>query len=170
MRNPGAGAMGVIDKYSGRDADFELMRAPQVERLPEGVKYDDGKLRFDLIPPGPLAEVARVYTIGARKYEDRNWEKGIIWGRIFRAMISHAYKWLMGERRDPDGQHPLASVAWCALTLMEYERTHPEFDDRPKQAGADEIEAAFRPEKVVPRPTIPQRPGDVIPMTPNPVY
>ena len=99
-----------------------------------GVKHDQGasKVRYDLIPPRPLFELARVYTIGAAKYDDRNWEEGIEYGRIFRAMQSHAWRWWAGEQLDQeDGQHHLASVAWCAFALMEYERTHPERDNRP---------------------------------------
>lgn len=96
-----------------------------------GQKFDGGKVRFDLLPPGPLFEVAKVYTIGANKYAARNWEKGLSWGRVFAAMMRHAWNWWRGERHDPeDGQHHLASVVWCALALMEYETTHPELDDR----------------------------------------
>ena len=99
----------------------------------EGRKSDTGKLRFDLLPVRPLAEVARVYTIGAGKYGDRNWENGLTWGRVFAAMLRHAWKWWGGERYDlEDGQHHLASVAWCALALMEYEVTCPKLDDRVK--------------------------------------
>ena len=96
-----------------------------------GTKHDDNKLRYDLIPPGPLAELARVYLIGASKYGDRNWEKGLSWGRVFAAMMRHAWGWWAGEKHDLiDKQHHLASVAWCAFALMEYEETHPELDDR----------------------------------------
>lgn len=99
----------------------------------EGRKDDTGKLRYDLIPPRPLDKLAEVYTIGAKKYADRNWEKGISWGRIFAAMMRHAWAYWRGERTDPvDGQHHLASVAWCAFALMEFEDTHPELDDRSK--------------------------------------
>lgn len=99
----------------------------------EAFKNDNGKLRFDLIPAAPLEEVARVYTIGAGKYADRNWELGLQWGRVFAALMRHAWKWWRGERFDlKDGQHHLASVAWCALALMEFEHTHPELDDRVK--------------------------------------
>jgi hypothetical protein len=98
---------------------------------PGGRKDDTGKLRYDLLPPVPLAEVAKVYTIGAQKYADRNWEKGLQWGRVYAALQRHANVWWAGERNDPaDGQHHLASVVWCALALMEYERTHPDLDDR----------------------------------------
>jgi len=98
----------------------------------QGQKGDTGKLRFDLIPPRPLQDLAYVYTIGARKYTDRNWEKGIAFGRIFGAMQRHAWAWWDGEELDQeDGHHHLAAVAWCAFTLLEYLRTHREFDDRP---------------------------------------
>ncbi len=107
----------------------------------EGRKDDTGKARFDLFPVKPLFKVAEVYTIGAKKYDDRNWERGIKWGRIFAAMLRHAWNWWRGEKLDPeDGQHHLASVAWCALTLMEFEETHPELDDRPKGDKNAEIQ------------------------------
>ena len=103
---------------------------PRIESV-EGRKNDTGKLRFDLIPVRPLEKVAEVYTIGATKYDDNNWRKGLKWGRVFAAMMRHAWAWMRGETHDPvDGQHHLASVVWCALTLMEYEVTHPELDDR----------------------------------------
>lgn len=97
-----------------------------------GRKNDSGKARWDLLPPS-LDKVVEVFTIGAKKYADRNWEKGILWSRIFAAMMRHAWKWWWhGEKLDPvDGQHHLASVAWCALVLMHYEDFNPEFDDRP---------------------------------------
>src|SRR5581483_6166522 len=100
------------------------------------MKDDKGKMRFDLLPVRPLFYLADVYTRGAKKYADRNWEKGIQWGRVFAAMIRHAWKWWTGETFDSeDGQHHLASVAWCAFALMEYEVTHPELDDRPHGAS-----------------------------------
>lgn len=96
-----------------------------------GRKFDAGKARFDLIPPRPLEEVARLYGLGAAKYGDRNWELGIGFGRLFAAMMRHAWAWWRGEQHDPeDGQHHLAAVAWAALCLMELERTHAESDDR----------------------------------------
>ena len=88
-----------------------------------GLKYDAGKLRFDLIPPYALEKLAFVYTIGAAKYGDNNWLKGMNRGRIVAAMLRHINAWQRGVTVDPDdSQHPLASVAWCAFALMEYER------------------------------------------------
>lgn len=97
-----------------------------------GRKDDSDKLRYDLIPAVPLEELVHCYTVGAKKYDDRNWEAGISFGRIFAAMMRHAWAWWRGSTRHEDRMHHLASVAWCAFALMEFERTHPEFDNRPK--------------------------------------
>jgi len=97
------------------------------------VKNDEGKLRYDLIPPEAMEYWAEVYTIGAKKYADRNWEKGMSWCRIFRAMMSHSWKWFRGEKFDlKDGQHHLASVMWCAASLIAYEARGIGTDDRVK--------------------------------------
>lgn len=97
----------------------------------EGRKDDKGKLRYDLIPPYAMEELARVYTIGAAKYGDHNWRQGMTWGRVFRAMLSHAFKFWRGQSIDPDdGQLHLSSVAWCAFTLIEYNRLKVGQDDR----------------------------------------
>jgi len=113
------------------------MGLQELQQLREvGHKYDENKPRYDLIPAIPLGKLAEVYTLGANKYAPRDWENGITWGRIFAAMMRHAWAWWGGEQKDPkDGQHHLASVAWCAFALIEYETTHPELNDRPGVAG-----------------------------------
>jgi len=102
----------------------------------EGRKNDIGKCRLDLIPPDALWEVGKVYTMGATKYDDRNWEKGIQYGRVFAAMLRHAWKWFSGETYDTeDGQHHLASVIWCGLALLHYDlnkEKYKQYDNRPE--------------------------------------
>ena len=102
-------------------------------------KDDTNKARFDLIPPRPLYQLAEVYTAGAKKYTDRNWEKGMKWGRIFGAVMRHLWSFWMGENNDREsGQPHLAHAAWGCLTLLEYIDTHPEMDDRPYPAQTNE--------------------------------
>lgn len=85
-------------------------------------KNDQGKLRYDLIPPESLRELARVYTIGAHKYADDNWKNGLDRKRIEAALFRHFEAARAGETFDPeDGQRHLASVAWCAFALMWYD-------------------------------------------------
>ena len=111
----------------------ETIDYPKLESVTsEGKKDDSGKLRFDLLPALALEDLARIYTYGAEKYADRNWEKGIKWSRVFAAMMRHAWAFWRGETFDPESKmHHMAHVAWGAFTLLEYMRIRSEFDDRP---------------------------------------
>lgn len=67
-----------------------------------GVKHDNGKLRYDLIPPEALEEVVKVLTYGSKKYGDRNWEKGIKFSRNVAAAKRHEAAFLKGQLRDEE--------------------------------------------------------------------
>ena len=96
-----------------------------------GVKFDGDKLRFDLIPPEALEELARVLTFGAKKYSDRNWEKGMNWGRMFGAASRHLWAWWRGEHTDKEtGFSHLAHALCCVAMLVTYERRKIGTDDR----------------------------------------
>lgn len=98
---------------------------------PQGRKDDNGKLRFDLLPAYPLEQLVALYTFGADKYDPWNWAKGMKWTRIYAALMRHIQAWRQGEDNDPEHKlSHLVSVAWCAFTLIEYARLHPELDDR----------------------------------------
>lgn len=104
--------------------------------VPDGQakKHDTGKARFDLIPPGPMEEIAKVFTVGAAEYGDRNWEKGLEFGRIYGAVQRHLQKWWGGEEESPDHKcHHLAHAAWgciCLLAFIQQGRMG-ELDTRP---------------------------------------
>ncbi len=91
-------------------------------------------LRFDLLPPIGLRELARAATVGANKYGPFNYlEGGTEWWKMAASLIGHWVKWwFFRERRDPiDGQHHLASVAMLALILIDYEYRGLGVDTRP---------------------------------------
>jgi hypothetical protein len=89
--------------------------------LAEGVKLDEGKLRYDLLPPDALAEVTRIFTFGAEKYDARNWEKGMDWGRVFAAGQRHMMAFWGGEMYDPEtGYLHTAHAAFAPLVLTAY--------------------------------------------------
>ena len=117
------------------DDVFASLRAqPENASSTGGLKYDRNKIRTDLLPVRPLLDVARVLTFGARKYADRNWEKGIQWSRCYGAALRHLFAWFMGESKDPEtGLSHLAHASCCIQFLQEFELTHPELDDRPIQ-------------------------------------
>lgn len=101
----------------------------------KGIKHDKGKVRFDLLPYDALWEIAEVFTKGAEKYGDRNWELGIHYERVFAALMRHLARWWMGEDQDKEFMlHSLAHAGACVLFLLHYElnkEIYKEFDNRP---------------------------------------
>lgn len=88
--------------------------------------------RYDLIPPRAIEALAEHYGRGARKYADRNWEKGVDWSLSFAALQRHVWAWWNGEETDDEGNSHLAAAMWHVAALIEYGATHPELDDRPQ--------------------------------------
>jgi hypothetical protein len=110
------------------------MNTQNIKNNKEGKKHDFGKTRYDLIPPVALEHLALVYTFGAKKYGDRNWEKGISWGRIFGAIMRHLWAFWRGEDLDPESNLPhLAHAACGCFMLLTYRKTRKDFDDRPEK-------------------------------------
>ena len=68
----------------------------------EGVKFDQNKTRYDLLPPEFLESTAKILGFGANKYGERNWEKGMSWGRVFGALMRHMWAWWRGEKADAE--------------------------------------------------------------------
>lgn len=97
----------------------------------EGTKYDSGKPRMDLIPPELMTEVAKILTFGAEKYADRNWEKGMDWGRVYGALQRHLWKWWNREDKDEEtNESHLAHAACCIAFLIAYEQRNIGKDTR----------------------------------------
>jgi len=83
-----------------------------------------------------MVELAAHYERGAKKYADRNWEKGMAWGKCFASLQRHAWAWMNGEDRDPEtGTHHMISVAWNAIALFVYSVRKIGTDDRPKKSA-----------------------------------
>ena len=108
------------------------------EPIAEGQKFDSNKLRYELLPPELLEEVARVLTFGAHKYSARNWELGMAWSRPFAALMRHMWAWWRGEDKDPEtGYSHLSHAACCIAFLVSYEARNVGTDDRPKEKQND---------------------------------
>jgi len=94
-------------------------------------RFDSGKPRYDLIPPYALHEIVLVYTYGCYKYDPDNWWKGMPWRKVIGPMLRHIFKWLRGEKYDPEsGLHHLAHAAWNAIALFCYQVKKLGEDDR----------------------------------------
>lgn len=89
--------------------------------------------RFDLIPVEFQNQLALVYGMGAKKYDDDNWRKGYNWRYSLGAMERHIKDWIGGESYDEEsGLHHLAHAAWHCATLIEFETQGLGTDDIPE--------------------------------------
>jgi len=70
----------------------------------KGVKYDDKKLDYTLLPKSALDEVVKVLMYGARKYpEANNWKKvSDARNRYNKAALRHLFSEVDGEEIDPE--------------------------------------------------------------------
>lgn len=103
-----------------------------------GVKYDGEKLPVHLLPFDALLGISEILAIGAKKYEERNWERGMDWHRPFRACITHLWKWFMriddgkGPGMDEEtGKSHLLHAGCNILFLIAYELRKVGKDTRP---------------------------------------
>lgn len=91
----------------------------------ERVTYDsgfnrdvtDGKPRYDLIPHELLYRLAMLYTRGAEKYGDHNWQKANSkeeYDRFIQSAFRHFMQWRSGE----DDEDHAAAAIW---NIMAYE-------------------------------------------------
>lgn len=97
----------------------------------KGLRHDEGKPEFHLIPSEALSELGRVYSFGAKKYAPYNWERGMAWSRCFNSLLRHLYAYWDGETDDPEtGLNHMAHVAWNAIALLVYSLRGIGIDDR----------------------------------------
>ena len=120
----------VLDDQMSRA--FEKCNRGEMDGGKEGVKFDQGKLRMDLLPTDALEALARILTDGAEKYGARNWEKGMAWSRSYAALQRHLLAWWGGQDNDPESGHPhLWHVLTNAVFLTSYQIREIGEDDRP---------------------------------------
>lgn len=106
-----------------------------------GTKKDEGKPRMDLIPPELVFALATILALGAKKYTDRNWERGMDWGRVYAACMRHLWAWwggrgqtsksfLFGDLDDESKYSHLWHALACITFLVTYEERNIGIDSR----------------------------------------
>ena len=87
----------------------------------------EGKGRFDLLPMCVLMRLAKHYEAGAKKYDERNWEKGIPCHSFADSAMRHLVKYMDGYT---DEDHLIAAI-WNLCCLAWTEEKKPELMDIP---------------------------------------
>lgn len=84
-----------------------------------GLKFDKGKLRYDLVPPHAIKAIADVLTYGADKYAPNSWQT-VSDGetRYTAAMMRHFEAYREGEELDPETGKSHLSHCLCNLTFL----------------------------------------------------
>jgi hypothetical protein len=91
--------------------------------LKTGVKFDQDKPQWTLVPFKALDEVVKVLTIGARKYAPDNWKKvPNARQRYIDAAFRHMSAYAAGEKLDVEtGKNHLAHAMCCLLFLLAFD-------------------------------------------------
>lgn len=109
-----------------------------------GVKYDQGKTRFSILQGKAIGLVKKVGEMGAVKYGDFNYKKGMPVLKYIDAAYRHIYDEWLFEGNDYDSCKPtckkpctthsglnhLAHGAWNILSALEQMIEMPELDNR----------------------------------------
>jgi hypothetical protein len=99
----------------------------------------DDKTRWELMPLDCLEDIARVYTEGAKKYDDNTWqnlENG--YERYKGALLRHLYAAESEIFDEETGCRHLAQVAWNAIALLWISK-HREGDIAPEAARKQKL-------------------------------
>lgn len=85
-----------------------------------GMKFDGGKMRYDLVDPDTEAEEVAVLMFGAVKYEEENWRLvPDAKKRYYAALRRHVAAYMRGEEFDLEtGLHHLGHALCCARFLL----------------------------------------------------
>lgn len=98
----------------------------------KGFRFNEGKLRYDLIHPFAEKQLVRVLSLGASKYAPRNWENGLSWTQTIASLKRHLAAIEAGEDFDPEtGLLHAAHVQANAHFLTAFYQIYPQGDDRP---------------------------------------
>ena len=101
---------------TARDEIMGSMPQPSI-----GVKYDSDKLRYDLISPTVLEDLAKVLTFGARKYAPDNWKK-VPEGkdRYYAAAMRHLQEIRKGNIIDDESGLPHTGHLMCCIMFLDH--------------------------------------------------
>ena len=107
-RGGGGGTQGTVLPDAPADAPTRIGSTALYNQDPEkgGVKNDAGKVLVELVPPEGIWGVARVFTLGAKKYAPRNWEKGMSRMRLIGSSFRHLMAMTFGQKNDPETKMP----------------------------------------------------------------
>lgn len=111
----------MAKKLDKRAKKFEEKKRKQFEKNKIGIKFDNKKLNWSLLPWREIERVVKVLDHGARKYDPYNWKYVVTEDRerYVAASMRHFVARQKGEIIDPDtGENHYANQICCLLFLL----------------------------------------------------
>ena len=118
-RDPAAGHVKETSYRAAKREFTEVKDSGERQKFDTGSQRDtqEGKGRFDLLPPYAVGRLARHFENGAVKYGDRNWERGQPTSRYMDSALRHIFAFVGGDTSEDH----LAAGAWNLLAAIETE-------------------------------------------------
>jgi len=114
----------------GNYPEQDCKKLKQLERMTK-VKSYLSLIKFShtiFALPFALIGLVKWYELGALKYSERNWEKGMKFSRYTASMFRHVLKWMMGD----ESEDHLAAIMWNAAAIIHHQELgETQFDDMP---------------------------------------
>jgi len=124
LENPVCVSCVEYSKWVARDVFKNIdNHGQQMTMRVEGIKFDNDKPQWSLLPFKALKEVVDVLTYGAKKYAPDNWKKvPDARRRYIDAGFRHLTAYASGEKLDSEtGKSHLAHAICCLLYLLAFE-------------------------------------------------
>ncbi len=108
----------ILEAICEASADWNIKHR-KIGIVEDGLKHDNGKHRWDLLPIAPIEAIIRVLEHGAVKYGIDNWrDLKSQETRIYAAALRHLTAWKKGEKIDPESGLSHLAHAACNLVFM----------------------------------------------------
>ena len=85
-----------------------------------GARYNTGKLKWSLVSWKALAPMVRVLEMGAKKYDDHNWKKGLKYTEVCESLQRHLNSFIEGEDDDPESKLTHVGHILCNAMFLSY--------------------------------------------------
>ena len=112
-----------------------------------GLKYDTGKLRWDLLPMECIEDVVKILSFGSTKYGDNNWQNVTPFEeRYFAALMRHIVSWRNGEKIDPESGLSHLAHAMCNIVFLSWNEKH-KVDGSKGQSSDEQLQIEFKEDR-----------------------
>ena len=98
--------------------------------MTKGLRFNNGKARFDLIDADASHGLARVLTFGATKYSPNNWRNGLSFTETIGSLERHVAAIKRGELIDPESGEQHIDHVQCNAMFLSFFMKHPEIYEK----------------------------------------